>query len=64
MQNILAEKTVSISVLKQDPAAVLLVAEFEPVVILHRNKPAGYIISPAVWEAMVDRLEDIELDER
>ena len=29
--------------------------------ILNRNKPAGYIISPEVWEAILSRLEDMEL---
>jgi antitoxin StbD len=61
MQNILANKAVGISELKQNPAAILSVAAEEPVAILNRNKPAGYIISPAVWEAIVDRLEDLEL---
>lgn len=61
MENILASRAVGISELKANPAAVLTAAEFEPVAILNRNKPAGYIISPAAWEAMSDRLEDMEL---
>lgn len=61
MQNILANKAVGISELKANPAAVLSAAEFEPVAILNRNKPAGYLISPSVWEALSDRLEDMEL---
>ena len=61
MQNILASKAVGISELKANPAAALSAAEFEPVAILNRNKPAGYLISPSVWEALADRLEDIEL---
>ena len=61
MHNILANKAVGISELKQNPAAILTAAAAEPVAILNRNKPAGYIISPEVWEALADRLEDIEL---
>lgn len=61
MHNILASKAVGISELKQNPAAILTAAAAEPVAILNRNKPAGYIISPEVWEAIADRLEDIEL---
>ena len=61
MYKILANKAVGISELKAHPGAVLAAAEDEPVAILNRNKPAGYIISPEVWEALTDRLEDIEL---
>lgn len=61
MHNILANKAVGISELKANPAAILTAAATEPVAILNRNKPAGYIISPEVWEALADRLEDIDL---
>lgn len=61
MHNILANKAVGISELKANPAAILTVAATEPVAILNRNKPAGYIISPALWEALADHLEDMEL---
>lgn len=61
MQNIFANKVVGISELKINPAAILAAAEAEPVAILNRNKPAGYIISSAVWEAVAERLEDMEL---
>jgi antitoxin StbD len=61
MYNILANKAVGISELKANPAAVLTAALDEPVAILNRNKPAGYIVSPEVWEAIAERLEDIEL---
>ncbi|TDR79964.1 type II toxin-antitoxin system prevent-host-death family antitoxin [Paludibacterium purpuratum] len=61
MHKILANKVVGISELKTNPAAILTAAAEEPVAILNRNKPAGYIISPEVWEAIADRLEDIEL---
>ncbi|MBV8049153.1 MAG: type II toxin-antitoxin system prevent-host-death family antitoxin [Paludibacterium sp.] len=61
MYKILANKAVGISELKQNPGAVLTAAEAEPVAILNRNKPAGYIISAAVWEALADQLEDLAL---
>lgn len=61
MYNILANKAVGISELKANPAAILTAATTEPVAILNRNKPAGYIISPEVWEALADRLEDMDL---
>lgn len=60
MYNILADKAVGICELKANPTAILTAALAEPVVILKRNKPAGYIISPEVWEALADILEDTE----
>ena len=61
MHNIFAAKAVGISELKQNPSAILSAASAEPVAILNRNKPAGYIISPEVWEEILSRLEDMEL---
>ena len=61
MHNIFATKAVGISELKQNPSAILSAASAEPVAILNRNKPAGYIISPEVWEEILSRLEDMEL---
>lgn len=61
MHNILANKAVGVTELKKNPASVLSAAEEEPIAILSRNRPAGYIISPAVWEAITDKLEDAEL---
>lgn len=60
MYNILADKAVGICELKANPAAILTAALAEPVVILKRNKPVGYIISPEVWEALADIFEDTE----
>ena len=53
MHNIFATKAVGISELKQNPSAILSAASAEPVAILNRNKPAGYIISPEVWEEIL-----------
>lgn len=57
MHRILASKAVGISELKANPSAVLVAARTEPVAILNRNKPAGYIVSPEVWEALSPWLE-------
>jgi len=61
MRKIFAHKTVSISELRVNPSAVLTAAKAEPVAILNRNKLAGYIISPAVWEGIMDQLDDVNL---
>lgn len=61
MHPILASKVFGISELKSNPAAILRVAASEPVAILNRNKPVGYIISPEVWETLSVHLDDLTL---
>ncbi len=63
METILANKSVGLSELKANPAAVMRTAEQEPVAILNRNKPAGYVIGAAQWEAITEILENRELEE-
>ena len=48
----------SISELKKNPSAVLAGAEDYPVAILKRNKTAGYVVSKAMFEKMVEFVED------
>jgi antitoxin StbD len=60
---LLAGSGVSISQLKKNPSAVIEAADGFPVAILNRNSPAAYLIPAEAWEALVDRLEDIELAE-
>jgi len=55
---ILADVGVSISDLKKNPAAVVAAARQSQVAILSRNKPVAYVISPEVWEAVLDMHED------
>ncbi len=54
----LAEFGVSISELKRNPAAVIAEARKHQVAITNRNKPVAYVISPEVWEAAIDLLEE------
>jgi antitoxin StbD len=61
IQSILAESTTSISELKKNPMAVVEQAEGFPVAVLNRNKPAFYCIPAEAYEAILDKLEDIEL---
>ena len=61
MEHVFANKTVGISELKANPSAVLSAAQSEPVAILNRNKPAGYLVSPAAWAAIFEKLDDAEL---
>ena len=59
---ILAETTASISELKKNPMGTVAAGEGFPVAILNHNEPAFYCIPAKAYEALMDRLEDIELN--
>lgn len=61
MQNIFADVTVSISELKKNPTAVMADAQGKPVAVLNHNRVMGYMVPAELYEAMMERLEDIEL---
>ena len=63
LHEILADTGVSISDLKKNPSAVIEAAGGFPVAVLNRNTPAAYLVPAKAWEALMDRLEDIELAE-
>lgn len=56
MEHLFASRSVSITELKRSPSAVLEQAGSEPVAVLNHNRPAGYLLSPQVFEAIVQRL--------
>jgi antitoxin StbD len=58
---ILADVGVSISDLKRNPAAVIEAARSQQVAILNRNKPVAYLVSPEVWDHIVDVFDDRRL---
>ncbi|CAB3780471.1 Antitoxin YafN [Paraburkholderia caffeinitolerans] len=62
MESILARVSIGISELKMNPMAAIEKAD-GPVAILNRNKPVAYLVPASEWEAICDRLEDIELAE-
>lgn len=59
---VLAEITASVSELKRNPMRTVAAGEGGPVAILNRNEPAFYCVPARVYEAMIERLEDIELN--
>jgi antitoxin StbD len=59
---ILAEVTASVSELKKNPMATVAAGEGFPVAILNRNEPAFYCVPAKAFAAMMDRLEDVELN--
>jgi len=62
-ERILAEMTASITELKANPMSILDYADGEPVAILNRNKPAFYCLPPALYESMMEALDDMSLNE-
>lgn len=59
---ILAETTASVSELKKNPMGTVAAGEGFPVAILNRNEPAFYCVPAKAYEALMDRLEDLELN--
>jgi antitoxin StbD len=59
---ILAEVTASVSELKKNPMGTVATGEGFPVAILNRNEPAFYCVPAKAFEAMMNRIEDIELN--
>jgi antitoxin StbD len=56
MEQVLASRSVSITELKRSPSAVLEQAGAEPVAVLNHNRPAAYLLSPEVYQSMLQRL--------
>lgn len=60
METILSDKTVSVTELKRNFAAVIGEAQGEAVAILNHNKPEAYLLPAAYYERLLERLEDLE----
>lgn len=54
--------TANISELKKNPMATVAAGEGFPVVILNGNEPAFYCVPAKAYEALMDKLEDTELN--
>ena len=59
---ILAETTASVSELKKNPMGTVATGEGFPVAILNRNEPVFYCVPANAYEALMDKLEDLELN--
>jgi len=59
---ILATMTASISELKKNPMGTVETGEGGAVAILNHNTPAFYCVPAALYEVMMERLEDMELN--
>lgn len=61
MQTILADLSISMSDFKKNPAQVLRTAGEKPVAVLNHNRPAFYMVSPKLFEALIEEIADREL---
>lgn len=59
---ILADISASISDLKKNPMKTVEAGDGFPVAILNRNRPAFYCVPSRAYEALMERLEDLELN--
>jgi antitoxin StbD len=60
--HIFAEITASVSELKKNPMGTVAAGDGSPVVILNRNEPAFYCVPVKVYEMLLNKLEDLELN--
>ena len=59
---ILADTTASVSELKKNPMGTVAAGDGFPVAILNRNAPAFYCVPAKAYKALMEKLEDIELN--
>ncbi len=62
METILTDLTVSMSDFKKNPAKVLRDANTYPVAVLNHNKAAFYMISPDLYEDLLESVYDREIE--
>lgn len=63
MDMIYADQTISMSEFKKNPAQVLRTAGDKPVAVLSHNRPAFYMVTPKLFQLLVDELADRDLVE-
>ena len=59
---LLAPVAASVTELKRDPMGTVQAGDGGPVAILNRNEPAFYCIPAKAFEALMERLDDLELN--
>ena len=61
MDVIYADYSISMSEFKKNPAQVLRTAGEKPVAVLNHNRPAFYMVTPKLFEALVEEFADRDL---
>lgn len=59
---VLSQITASVSELKRNPMGTVAAGEGFPVAILNHNEPAFYCVPAKAFEAMMEMIEDAELN--
>lgn len=62
-KEILSNISVSVTELKKNPMAAVQAGEGFPIVVLNHNKPVFYCVPTDAYEALMDKLEDVELNQ-
>ena len=63
MDAMYADYSISMTEFKKNPAQVLRTAGEKPVAVLNHNRPAFYMLTPKLFEALVEELSDRHLVE-
>lgn len=63
INSIFATRTVSITDLRRNPGAIIDEAGDAPIAILNHNRASAYLVPAKLYEAMMEKLEGIELAE-
>ncbi|MBL8515527.1 MAG: type II toxin-antitoxin system Phd/YefM family antitoxin [Betaproteobacteria bacterium] len=61
MTPLYAATSTSISELKKRPSEIIESADGAPVAILNHNRPTAYLVPASTFEALMERIEDLEL---
>jgi antitoxin StbD len=62
MDAIYADLSISMSEFKKNPAHVLRTAGERPVAVLSHNRPAFYMLTPQLFEALIEEVADLDLN--
>ena len=60
MHNVFADTCVSVTELKRNYTKILQQAAEQPVAVLNHNRPEAYLLSAALYERMLDQLDDAQ----
>ena len=63
METIYANLSISMSEFKRNPAQVLRTAGEKPVAVLNHNRTAFYMVSPVLFESLMEEIADHDLNE-
>ena len=63
MDAIYADLSISMSEFKKNPAQVLRTAGEKPVAVLNHNRPAFYMVTPKLFEALIEEMAGRDLVE-